>query len=91
MRVNHPRPVAAVTLAASHSTAMEDCTMDDPTDDDALTVDELIDRLEKIRAVHGGTIPVFMSDCEPVCRIEFLDYEFGPHVIITDRYQDTDG
>ena len=68
--------------------------------DEALTVDELLARLEKIRAFHGGDIPVTMSNDEPVCRVFFIDkdyyvnedlsYHIGPKVIIMDQYEDAE-
>jgi hypothetical protein len=42
---------------------------EDPTADDALTVDEMIAQLEAIRLKWGGDVRIFMCDAEPVVRI----------------------
>jgi hypothetical protein len=60
-----------------------------PIQDDALTVEELINRLGKIRLIHGGDIPVVMCDYEPVCLLRVVDDNElypGLHVIVTDRF-----
>jgi len=63
--------------------------MDEPVAEDTLTVDELISRLEEIRLIHGGEIPVVICDFEPVCRAVFREGTElcpGEYVIITDRF-----
>jgi hypothetical protein len=61
---------------------------DDVSGDDAFTLDELISRLEALRAEHGGDLLVFMVDQEPVCRAALVEEsETWPKcVVISDRY-----
>ena len=46
----------------------------EPGPDDALTIDEMIARLEGIRATAplGGRTPIFMCDQEPVVRVALV-------------------
>jgi hypothetical protein len=63
---------------------------------DALTIDELIGRLERMRleSSEGGETPVVMSDGEPVCRTALMQARIGwmpsktvTTVVLTDRYE----
>jgi hypothetical protein len=67
----------------------------DESDDDALTIDELIDRLERIRLTHGGQALVLMADYEPVVRAVYhcktdRDGCLFECVFLTDRYAGQD-
>jgi hypothetical protein len=76
--------------------------MSEPIPDDALTVNELIDRLEAVRLKVGGDCPVVMADGEPVVLVapemrrdfrallesgEDVHHQF---VVITDHYQEVE-
>jgi hypothetical protein len=58
-----------------------------------MSVNQLIENLEAIRARYGSHLPVVMSDMEPVVRAgvsEGTELTPGPIVVITDRFEDVE-
>src|SRR5690349_20173875 len=64
----------------------------EPTLDDALTIDQMIARLEQFKAElpRGGDTPLIMTDCEPVvyAGIAHQALTSGPAVVLSDRFND---
>jgi hypothetical protein len=57
----------------------------EPVFADALTVDEVIRRLEEMRAAYGAAVKVTMPDGEPVVGV---GYHYGwATVVVTGRWQ----
>jgi hypothetical protein len=56
-----------------------------------MTVDQLMESLEAVRATHGGGVPVVTPDMEPVVWagvFEGRELSPGPWVIISDQHQE---
>jgi hypothetical protein len=59
-----------------------------------MTVDQLMESLEAVRATHGGDVPVVTPDMEPVVWagvFEGSELSPGPWVIISDQHQEGGG
>ena len=58
---------------------------DTPIREDALTIDEAIDQLQRMRlkSPEGGETLLYLCDLEPVCRLILTD----GIVVVTDRFQ----